>query len=111
MDLRARCGQSVVRKVRRSVSRAFPCFDMRRATLQRAQTMMAAGVTDRLWEVADMVAVLEAWEANRRPYAGRFVGNGTISASGSDCGVVGGNWNTTRASSHTSKPSYLSLSF
>jgi len=24
---------------------------------------MAAGVTDRLWEVADMVAVLEAWEA------------------------------------------------
>jgi IS1 family transposase len=25
---------------------------------------MAAGVTDRLWEVKDMVAVLEAWEAN-----------------------------------------------
>jgi IS1 family transposase len=25
---------------------------------------MAAGVTDRLWEVADMVAVLEAWEAS-----------------------------------------------
>ncbi len=24
---------------------------------------MAAGVTDRLWEVADMVAVLEAWES------------------------------------------------
>jgi hypothetical protein len=24
---------------------------------------MAAGVTDRLWEVADMVGVLEAWEA------------------------------------------------
>ena len=24
---------------------------------------MAAGVTDRLWEVADMVDVLEAWEA------------------------------------------------
>jgi hypothetical protein len=24
---------------------------------------MAAGVTDRLWEVADMVSVLEAWEA------------------------------------------------
>jgi hypothetical protein len=24
---------------------------------------MAAGVTDRLWEVADMVTVLEAWEA------------------------------------------------
>ena len=24
---------------------------------------MAAGVTDRLWEVADMVEVLEAWEA------------------------------------------------
>ncbi len=24
---------------------------------------MAAGVTDRLWEVADMVKVLEAWEA------------------------------------------------
>jgi hypothetical protein len=23
---------------------------------------MAAGVTDRLWEVADMVNVLEAWE-------------------------------------------------
>ena len=26
---------------------------------------MAAGVTDRLWEVADMVEVLEAWEAAR----------------------------------------------
>jgi hypothetical protein len=24
---------------------------------------MAAGVTDRLWEVGDIVAVLEAWEA------------------------------------------------
>jgi hypothetical protein len=26
---------------------------------------MAAGVTDRLWEVTDMVAVLEAWEISR----------------------------------------------
>jgi hypothetical protein len=26
---------------------------------------MAAGVTDRLWEVADMTNVLEAWEADR----------------------------------------------
>jgi len=26
---------------------------------------MAAGATDRLWEVADMVEVLEAWEATR----------------------------------------------
>ncbi len=26
---------------------------------------MAAGVTDRLWEVADMVNVLEAWEASQ----------------------------------------------
>ena len=25
---------------------------------------MAAGVTDRLWEVADMVKVLEAWESS-----------------------------------------------
>ena len=24
---------------------------------------MAAGITDRLWEIADMVNVLEAWEA------------------------------------------------
>jgi hypothetical protein len=24
---------------------------------------MAAGVTDHLWEIADMVSVLEAWEA------------------------------------------------
>jgi IS1 family transposase len=29
----------------------------------RTSPAMAAGVTDRLWEVADMVAVLEAWEA------------------------------------------------
>jgi hypothetical protein len=28
---------------------------------------MAAGVTDRLWEVADMVGVLEAWEAAKYP--------------------------------------------
>jgi hypothetical protein len=26
---------------------------------------MAVGVTDRLWEVADMVGVLEAWEASK----------------------------------------------
>jgi len=26
---------------------------------------MAAGVTDRLWEVADMVNVLESWEASK----------------------------------------------
>ena len=25
---------------------------------------IAAGVTDRLWEIVDMVNVLEAWEAN-----------------------------------------------
>ena len=25
---------------------------------------MAAGVTDRLWEVSDMVRILEAWEAS-----------------------------------------------
>jgi hypothetical protein len=28
----------------------------------RVTPAMAAGVTDRLWEVADMVSVLEAWE-------------------------------------------------
>ena len=27
---------------------------------------MAAGVTDRLWEMRDVVSVLEAWEAARR---------------------------------------------
>jgi hypothetical protein len=27
---------------------------------------MAAGVTDRLWEVTDMVNVLEAWEGSSR---------------------------------------------
>jgi hypothetical protein len=26
---------------------------------------MAAGVTDRLWEVSDMVGVLESWEASQ----------------------------------------------
>jgi hypothetical protein len=26
---------------------------------------MAAGVTDKLWEMSDMVKVLEDWEANR----------------------------------------------
>jgi hypothetical protein len=29
----------------------------------RTAPAMAAGVTDRLWEVADMVNVLEVWEA------------------------------------------------
>ena len=28
---------------------------------------MAAGVTDRLWEVSEMVTVLDAWEANQCP--------------------------------------------
>lgn len=32
----------------------------------RTTPAMAAGVTDRLWEVSDMVSVLEAWEAARR---------------------------------------------
>jgi len=26
---------------------------------------MAAGVSDRLWEIGDIVKVLEAWEANQ----------------------------------------------
>lgn len=29
----------------------------------RTTPAMAAGVTDRLWEVADMINMLEAWEA------------------------------------------------
>jgi hypothetical protein len=29
----------------------------------KATAAMAAGLTDRLWEVADMVSMLEAWEA------------------------------------------------
>ena len=28
---------------------------------------MAANVTDHLWEVADMITVLEAWESSRLP--------------------------------------------
>src|SRR4051812_30319213 len=31
----------------------------------RITPAMAAGVTDRLWEMSDMVEVLEAWEANQ----------------------------------------------
>jgi hypothetical protein len=31
----------------------------------RVTPAMAAGVTDRLWSIADMVAVLEAWEAEQ----------------------------------------------
>ena len=31
----------------------------------RVTPAMAAGVTERLWEVADIVTVLEAWEARR----------------------------------------------
>jgi hypothetical protein len=27
---------------------------------------MAAGVTDRLWEISDLVAMLEAWEAKEK---------------------------------------------
>lgn len=27
---------------------------------------MAAGVTDRLWEISDLVAMLEAWESKAR---------------------------------------------
>jgi hypothetical protein len=32
----------------------------------RTTPAMAAGVTNRLWEIADIVDVLEAWEAARR---------------------------------------------
>jgi hypothetical protein len=39
---------------------AFAAYDHGRKASQAPA--MAAGVTDRLWEVADMVAVLEAWE-------------------------------------------------
>jgi hypothetical protein len=31
----------------------------------RTTPAMAAGVTDRLWEIGDIVDVLEAWEASR----------------------------------------------
>jgi hypothetical protein len=31
--------------------------------IHKTTPAMAAGVTDRLWEMSDMVAVLEAWEA------------------------------------------------
>ena len=43
----------------------FLCYNFVRIhkTL-RMTPAMAAGVTDRLWEVADMVNVLEAWETN-----------------------------------------------
>jgi len=34
-----------------------------RATL-RVTPAMAAGVTDKLWDVSDIVKVLEDWEAN-----------------------------------------------
>ena len=32
----------------------------------RTSPAMAAGVTDRLWEMRDMVEVLEAWEVSKR---------------------------------------------
>jgi len=31
----------------------------------RVTPAMAAGVTDRLWEISDIVKVLEAWEATQ----------------------------------------------
>jgi hypothetical protein len=35
-------------------------------TTLKTTPAMAAGVTDGLWEVADIVAVLEAWESTLR---------------------------------------------
>jgi hypothetical protein len=35
----------------------------------RVTPAMAAGVTDRLWSIGDMVAVLEAWEQKRQEAA------------------------------------------
>ena len=37
----------------------------------RCSPAMAAGVTDRLWEITDMVLVLDEWEANRVKDVGR----------------------------------------
>jgi hypothetical protein len=36
----------------------------------RVTPAMAAGVTDKLWSIGDMVKVLENWEAERSPWAG-----------------------------------------
>jgi hypothetical protein len=48
------------------MTRLTNAFSKKMENHAHAMSLMAAGVTDRLWEVADMVAVLEAWEAAGR---------------------------------------------
>ena len=44
--------------------RITSCITIRIHKTLKTTPAMAAGVTDRLWEVADMVDVLEAWEVS-----------------------------------------------
>jgi hypothetical protein len=50
---------------RRRIPPAYYNFVRIHQTL-KVSPAMAARVTDRLWEVADMVSVLEAWEASNQ---------------------------------------------
>lgn len=45
--------------------------------------MMAAGVTDRLWDMTDLVEMIEAWEAKEK----RDAGSGYASQQCADAGL------------------------
>jgi hypothetical protein len=68
--LYARCGDNVgldfLRLAKLDFNRRRTAKDGDRKTL-RTTPAMAANVTKRLWEIGDIVDVLEGWEASRGP--------------------------------------------
>jgi hypothetical protein len=52
------CGERAALSIRQ-----LGLFQFRHAAVPAITPAMAAGVTDRLWEMADLVKMLESWEA------------------------------------------------
>ena len=63
-------GQKQTLKRRRAMSAIPPKADIAEPATLKVSPAMAAGVTDRLWEMADVVEMTETFEGKRKRGAG-----------------------------------------